>query len=192
MSAAPKGAPKTAPKGAPKPAGSNPYELKPNGPKKTVKGRVWTPEEQREKLEDYILIPKKEWEKIKYGTHMRYYTKEGEFRTGGFVASNPFQFKPKGEAGEKVAFKLQNDYNTKAPGHVSWMATYESIDRVYVKMDAAALALRDRLDNILRDTVKSINDNMRAIAARTAELGARIESVEVRLDSLEGRRTHRR
>jgi hypothetical protein len=163
-------------------AEKNPYNLaakKPAGPPREVKGRIWTPEEQKEKLRDYIEMSRADWEKIKRNTHMRYYTK-GEFRTGGFVLSNPFSYKPRDSPKEVAAFKLQNNINSKAPGYAVWTAPYESVDRVFVKMEPGTIALRDQLETILQDVSAGLNGNIRKLAEQIVALDKRVRALEGR------------
>jgi hypothetical protein len=170
----------------------NPYELqgrKPAGPPKKVKGREWSPEEQKEKLKDYIEMPRSDWEKVKYGTHVRYYTKEGEFRTGGFVLNNPYSYKPRNSPKEVVAIRLQNNYNQKAPGYAAWVAPYESISRLFVKMESGAIALRDLFEEALRNSVEGLNGNIRKIATAVGGLEGRLSALEGRVSSLESGRS---
>lgn len=157
-------------------AEENPFELegrnggpeRPHGAKKE-----WTDEEKAEKLSGYVEIAPEYWEHIKYGTHMRYITKAGEFRPGGFVLKNPFDTKAKGGP-EKRFIKLQNGFNDKIRGYAQWIAAYEDIARVYIKPDAGVLMM---LTN-LQTSVKSLNDNIQKIAIYAKKLEERLSAVE--------------
>jgi hypothetical protein len=156
-------------------AEKNPFDLEGRGgPERKHPARVWTPEEQAEKLTGYIEITPKYWELIRYGTHVRYITAAGDFRPGGFVLKNPFDTKPRGGHVEKRFLKLQNGFNEKVQGYQQWVVAYEDLAKVYVKPDAAAMMQRDDLMAV----TNNLNENIRLLSAYAKRLDARIAALE--------------
>jgi hypothetical protein len=159
-------------------AEKNPFELegRDGGPDAKKPARVWTAAEQAEKLHGYIEVDPAYWDMIRYGTHVRYYTKAGEFRTGGFVAKNPYDVKPRGEPAEKRFMRLQNNFNDKARGYASWLLAYEDAGRIFMKPDAGVLMMMKNLES----AVKGLNENIRKLAEHAKKLDGRIAALEGR------------
>ena len=157
-------------------ADKNPFELdgRDGGPDKPHAARVWTAEEQAEKLSGYLEVAPEYWDQIRYGTHVRYITKAGEFRPGGFVLKNPFDTKPRGAAEEKRFIKLQNGFNDKARGYSQWIAAYEDIAKIYMKPDAGVLMMMQSLET----AVRGLNENIRKLAEHSKKLEQRIAALE--------------
>jgi hypothetical protein len=154
----------------------NPFDLegRDGGPEKPHATRVWTAEEQAEKLTGYLEVTPEYWEQIRYGTHVRYITKDGQFRSGGFVLKNPFDTKPKGAAEEKRFIKLQNSFSDKGRGYASWIAAYEDLSKIYMKPDAAVLMMMQNLEI----AVKGLNNNIRKLAEHSKKLEERLAALE--------------
>lgn len=132
---------------------SNPRDIKQNPP------RVWSQEEQAAKLNGYLEVPHEFWDQIKYGTHIRYYSKTEGFRPGGFVVRNPVEVK-KDDGSIVSSLKLQNGFNAKDKGYLSWFVVYDSVSKIFIKPDAAvSVALHS-----LQEVVKGLNENMRKMA----------------------------
>jgi hypothetical protein len=159
-------------------ADKNPFDLegRNEGPDRTRAAHVWTAEEQAEKLDGYLEIPPEFWDQIRYGTHVRYYTKAEGFRPGGFVAKNPFDTRPKGAAADKRFMKLQNGFNDKARGYQQWVVAYEDVARFYVKPDAAVLVMMQSLEA----AVRGLNENIRKLAEHSKKLESRVVALEAR------------
>lgn len=158
-------------------AQANPFDLTTgqqdrSGPNRAQHARTWTEKEKLERLQGYILIPSEFWPNLKYGTHVRYVTKAGEYRPGGFILKNPFDTKPRGGTEEKRFMKFQNNFNSKARGHVEWIAAYEDLEHVYAKMDAVALAMHQNMEK----AVTALNANIRKLAAHAKELEAELKA----------------
>jgi hypothetical protein len=154
----------------------NPYALSENlqGPKKQHPSKTWTIEEQNEKLVGYIEVPPQFWDHIKFRVHIRYYTKDEGFRTGGFVLQNPFIFKSQDDGTEKKYIKLQNGFNEKAGNYMHWMVDYENLDKIFMKPDAGVMVVLHSLEIV----VKGINDNIRRLAEHSKRLEARLSALE--------------
>jgi hypothetical protein len=157
-------------------ADKNPFDLegRNEGPDRARGGRVWTAGEQAEKLSGYLEVPPEYWDQIRYGTHVRYYSKTEGFRPGGFVVRNPFDTKPKGAAAEKRFMKLQNGFNDKARGYQQWIVAYEDVAKFYIKPDAAVLVMMQSLEI----AVKGLNENIRKLAEHSKKLESRIAALE--------------
>jgi hypothetical protein len=157
-------------------AAENPFDLedREGGPERPRIARDWTVEEQAEKLTGYLEVPPEYWDQIRYGTHMRYVTKDGKFRTGGFVLKNPFDTKPNGQTVVKRFLKLQNGFNSKARGYAQWVAAYEDLAKVYMKPDAGVMVMVSTLEM----AVKGLNENIRKLAEHARKLEQKILVLE--------------
>lgn len=135
--------------------------------------REWSPSEQAEKLSGYLEVPPELWDGIRYGTHVRYFTKADGFRIGGFVQKNPYEYRPKGSAKDRKGLRLQNGFNSKARGYATWFVDYETLDRLYIKPDAAVLVMIASLEL----AVKGLNENIRKLAEHQKKMEARISAI---------------
>lgn len=157
-------------------ASRNPFNLdnKNGGPEQPYVAKTWTPDEQTEKLSGYLEIPPEFWAQIKYGTHMRYFTKDGTFRPGGFVLKNPFDTQPKGATEDKRFVKLQNGFYAKAQRYASWIVAYEDIKKIFIKPDAGVLTMMQNLVT----AISGLNNNIRKIAEHSKKLEQRVGILE--------------
>lgn len=137
--------------------------------------RVWADAEQAERLATYLEVPRDLWEALRPGEHVRYYTRAGEYRNGGFVFANPFQAAP-GGGPTRTFMKLRNGFNPKAPGYADWLVDYEETSQIFVKPSAAALIVQRQL----HDTVEAINANLQRTAEFASALEARLAALEAR------------
>jgi hypothetical protein len=155
----------------------NPFNLEDReggGPARPHAARVWTAEEQADKLAGYLEVSPEHWEHLRYGTHVRYITKDGQFRSGGFVLRNPVDMRPKGATADKRYVKLQNGFNHKIKGYVAWAVAYDDTDKIYMKPDAGIMTMLTSLET----AVEGLNGNIRKLAAYTRELEKRITALE--------------
>jgi len=142
--------------------------------------RVFSQREQEDKLTGYLEVDRNVWPQIRYGTHIRYYLKTGEFRTGGFVAKNPFEVvvsddnSIKSNGGKKTYIKIQNGFNEKLKGFYQWIAAYDDIDKIYIKPDAGVLTMVHTLEGI----VNTLNENIQKLAAAAKMMERRISQLE--------------
>ena len=148
--------------------------------------RVFSQREQDEKLTGYLEISKEIWPQIRYGTHMRYYLKTGEFRTGGFVSKNPFEVIISNDSTQhptaperlhkekKTYIKIQNGFNDKLKGYYQWIVSYDDIDKIYIKPDAGVLTMIKTLESVVSD----LNDNIQKLADNARLLERRISQLE--------------
>lgn len=156
---------------------SNPFSLDAReGPERPHVARDWTEEEIAKKLAGYLEIPPEFWDQVRYGEHVRYFTKKDGFRPGGFVLKNPYDIKPKGAANEKRFIRLQNGFVEKAAGYAVWPVAYEDLERLYVKPNAATSVMMASQEIVTR----KLNGNIR-------KLTEHIKTLELRLAALESK-----
>uniref|UniRef100_A0A6C0I326 Uncharacterized protein n=1 Tax=viral metagenome TaxID=1070528 RepID=A0A6C0I326_9ZZZZ len=144
--------------------------------------RTFTQREQADKLTGYLEVGNNVWPQIRYGTHIRYYLKTGEFRTGGFVAKNPVEvvisedndMEDKSHNGKKMYIKIQNGFNDKLKGFYQWVVAYDDIDKIYIKPDAGVLTMVHTLESI----VGNLNENIQKLALTARVLEKRISQLE--------------
>ena len=158
-----------------------------NSPKRNRYHNVWTSNDQFEKLNGYLEIDPTLWSSIKCGSHIRYITKENEYRPGGFVLKNPFKYKgesstltPSIEISDneygKVGFRLQNFFNKNSPDYTTWIVDYDNIMKVYLKVDAPIRAVISSLEQ----TIESVNTNMKKITTYIKKMDERIKKIELK------------
>jgi len=146
----------------------------------TYPSRVFSQREQEEKLTGYLEVDNNVWKQIRYGTHIRYYLKTGEFRTGGFVSKNPVEVVVNEDNhsssidGKKMYIKIQNGFNDKLKGYYQWIVAYDDIDKIYIKPDAGVLTMVHTLESI----VKGLNDNIQKLAVTARIMEKRISQIE--------------
>ena len=135
----------------------NPFDLalRNEGPEPAALAKAWTPAERAEKLRGYMEIAPEFWGHIRYGTHMRYITKAGDFRPGGFVLKNSADLG--GEAARSL--QLQNGFNAKARGYAQWSVAYADAAHIYIKPDAGVMMAMQSLEV----AVIGLNDNIRKV-----------------------------
>ena len=149
----------------------------------TYSPRVFSQREQEDKLTGYLEIDQETWPQIRYATHIRYYLKTGEFRTGGFVLKNPFEVVISNDSlqnpktppeklnkDKKKYIKLQNGFNEKLKGYYQWVVSYDDIEKIYIKPDAGVLTVIKTLEDI----VNGLNNNIEQLAASVRHLEKKI------------------
>lgn len=154
-------------------SGENRYALEGRqGPALQRLARTWTPQDQEERLAGYIEVPREFWEQLRYGSHIRYYTAEGEYRPGGFVVKCPTEL-----GGGKKGLRIQNGFDKKAQGYFAWAVGFPEVSRIFVKPDAGTLVVLANVEAV----VKGLNENIRRIVDF-------VRSLEVRVSALDGAR----
>jgi hypothetical protein len=83
-------------------------------------------------LYGYELVPKNEWEKIPYGTHIRYKKNDGSFKKGGFVKAIWQQKDSKGN--DSVKIDLTNGFGERS---INWSIYLNNIDKIWQKTNNA-------------------------------------------------------
>ena len=153
---------------------------------KSYASRIYSQREQDEKLTGYLEVSPEIWPQIRYGTHIRYYLKTGEFRSGGFVSKNPFDVfisndsiqhpnQPEKLNKEKKTYiKIQNGFNDKLKGYYQWIVSYDDIEKIYIKPDAGVLTMVKTLELV----VNGLNENIHKLALSSRMLEKRISQLE--------------
>ena len=162
-------------------AATNPFDLdskkkKALMPDKEPKARSYTEDEKAELLHGYIELPEDLWSFAKHGNHVRYITKAGDFRPGGFIQKNSFDSRNINDTEARRYMKLTNNVFPRAAGKIEWMLAYDTVAHFYVKPDAAALAVQRMLEN----AVRGLNENIKKIAAHAKKLEERVAELEHR------------
>lgn len=173
----------------------NPFLIKPkrasNSPKRIHYSGVWNQTEKNDKLIGYLEITPNLWTSIKNGSHIRYITKDGEFRTGGFILKNPFTYntndtiiKPNVEIDvsntidhNTIGIRLQNYFNKQSADYTTWVVSYNDIMKIYVKVDAVIRTVVQSLE----DTIENININMKKITDYIKKLDDRLKKLESKI-----------
>lgn len=155
---------------------TNPYELSERGklgklPERPILAGTLTEAEKLAKLEGYVTIPQDFWTFVKPSTHVRYILKTGEFRTGGFIAQNPFDCKPRDAQAEKRFFKLKNGFTQTSK---EWLVDYDTVGFLYAKASGVELALQQDIQK----TVTALNGNIDRLVAFCKKLERRITELE--------------
>ena len=157
-------------------------------PKRIRYSSVWTQSEKNNKLIGYLEISPDLWPEIKAGSHIRYITKNNEFRPGGFVMKNNVIYKNSNELikpsieinnihsekGECIGIRLQNFFNKQSPDYTTWIVAYDDIMKLYLKVDASIRTVVQSLE----DTIENININMKKISDYIKKLDERIKKIE--------------
>jgi len=128
--------------------------------------------EENQKLVGYLEVPQIYWSNIRYGTHIRYYTKKDGFRPGGFVLKNPFDVQT--EETKKRCIKLQNGFNTTIKTYQQWFIAYDDLSKIYMKPDASSLVII----NSLEDAIEGLNGNIKKITSYVKSLEKRLSTLE--------------
>lgn len=131
-------------------------------------------DEKVAKLEGYLTVPREYWPFVRYSSHVRYITTDGDFRPGGFVAKNPFDTKARGGSQEKRFLKLQNGFNRAAHDFAEWVVCYDDVAYLYVKGDGGDLSVKADLETALA----ALNANIQKLAAYCKRLEKRVGALE--------------
>ena len=159
-----------------------------NSPKRTRYSGVWTQKEQNDKLIGYLEIAPDLWPSIKCGSHVRYITKDNQYRPGGFVLKNPFTYKSSTDimkpsvkitdinpdVGERIGLRLQNYFNRQSPDYTTWTVDYNDIMKLYLKVDASIRTVVQSLEL----TIENININMKKITEYIKKMDERLKKLE--------------
>lgn len=149
---------------------SNPFQLtkdntsRSKSPKKIQLNKVWTEEEQKEKTNGFIEIPREYWSYIKYGSYINYINSDNEFKVGGFILKSEFVYKnnldliyPKVDLDEKrKGFQFQSSpYKKKNCNYFVWVVPYEKVKNVYLKIDASVKAIIQSFEIMIDNNEKN-------------------------------------
>jgi hypothetical protein len=135
------------------------------GGEKTQVATMWTEDDIKEKLQDYVILPFEFWERLRPGQHIRYFTKgpPSKFNSGGFISVNPHTLHGK----DKPFILLRNSFK----GGVSWVVAYEDIEALYFKKTFEY----DLVQLQLAEKISKINDNFKKLKQRLDDIDARLK-----------------
>ncbi len=153
--------------------------IKAKGPIAKGPNKIYTPEEIRDKLNGYTLVPKKDLESIPSGSHVRYIRSDGVFRAGGFVTCNPGI--SSAEKGGGLYMVLRNDIRSKAVGLVTWTVYYDDLKEVYVKNSFGSAEVDIKIKNLaeaIERTEKRMDDIISAVNRNILKLNDKIKKLE--------------
>ncbi len=145
------------------------------------KRKVYSPTEIESQLAGYTLIPKEFYNTLKAGAHVRYFKKNGEYKSHGFVAVHwekegkkclsfnytPYAFAANRLPGVKVYF---------------WIEYYDDIDRMYRKVDNSFVPelsmIRNEFLNVFEkiNVIKQENEEMKKELSMMRELMRRMNT----------------
>ncbi|MDE2099325.1 MAG: hypothetical protein KGL39_18875, partial [Patescibacteria group bacterium] len=151
--------------------GKNAFELKKKavGPKKAYRAKVYTDEDAKKMLVGYAAVDAKYWSYIRPSTPIRYRTVDGEFKSGGLVAMNPYDGKNQASGEEVRYMRLKPFFIQQRGTESSWLVPYSKIAELYIKPDPSALVVQDQLTRF----VEKVNENQRKLKAFLEKLGER-------------------
>lgn len=130
-------------------------EVKGNTPRAPRPKMVFTDEQKASMLEGYIRVPEAMWPRIKYGSHVRYIKKNGDFMPGGFVLYNPFMV---GGVNPEPAMKLQNKPK-KDSKWSSWTVRHSTLQTVFIRAPIELQIMQHQIDWV----IDKMNENFRRI-----------------------------
>lgn len=85
----------------------------------------YTDEEREKLLIGYVEVPEEAWMLLRPHTHIRYLTKEGLFRRGGFIHNVKTKGKPQ--------IFIETGLVAGAPGYAKWPVTLEDVETLWKK-----------------------------------------------------------
>uniref|UniRef100_A0A6C0LM76 Uncharacterized protein n=1 Tax=viral metagenome TaxID=1070528 RepID=A0A6C0LM76_9ZZZZ len=96
--------------------------------------KVYSNEEIREILKDYIEVEKSKFSTLKAGQTRVCYIRadDNSFCRGGFISVNPIEKND----GSEVYFQLRGNIRKNAKGNVVWLLPYSGVARLWVYIDA--------------------------------------------------------
>ncbi len=152
----------------------NPFDLSRRdkaGPARKHDATTYTPEEQAQKLAQYIEVERGLWDTLRHGAHVRYYTDKKEFRVGGFVMQNPTVCSVDGKSlpGMRLMSGLGRD-----PHITRWFVGYDATSRVYVKLDTGPYVVLRSMQTLVA-TVNAHNKSLLAALKATTNRVAALE-----------------
>lgn len=107
--------------------------------KKIVKSsyvaKLYSEEEIEKLLVDYELIDKEKLCTLPKGCGIRYYTKDGIFKRGGYISSASVSGKPRNINGTIICNTYLRLQSNKHSAGLQWMVDYNRIEKIYKEKD---------------------------------------------------------
>lgn len=118
-------------------------------------------------LKHYVIIPPAAWPLLRYGRHIRYMTKDGTLRPGGFIIKSSFYGAPQeGTHHLKEYMLLQNGFKSKQSSYRQWPVEYNTIQTLYAKLNAVEWTILQSQ----RQSIISSNENFEKMATKIHKL----------------------
>ena len=131
--------------------------------------KQYTTEEQRSLLEGYTELEPRHWPHVQRGEAVRYYTKEGEFRTGGVVKIPRFRAKGSAPTSPELLM-IANEVNE----YSTWTVRWDGLSRVFIRPSLAQIIAQEKI----RDALTIMNDNTHRLADELKRLHDRLKNAE--------------
>lgn len=152
-------------------------------PNKTYTRRVYTPEQIKEILKDYIEVARSKFSSLKMGnTRVCYLRKDdNSFCRGGYITMNPIDKKD----GSESYMQLRGNIRKTGKGNVVWMVPYSAISRLwvfcgaefeYAKMEIKKSEQKQRAE--LSSIVEKVSMHLRNLKREIRELKKEIKQLK--------------
>jgi len=132
--------------------------------------RQYSPEEQRGLLEGYTELDPRHWPHVQRGEVVRYYTKEGGFRTGGVVKIPRFRAKGSPPTSPELLM-LANEINE----YMTWTVAWENVSRVFIRPSLAQVIAQEKI----REALTVMNENTHRLADELRRIGERLKNAGI-------------
>jgi hypothetical protein len=146
--------------------------------KQKYKPDVYTTEEQKEMLKNYIKVPNEKWLELPIGTNIRYIRKDGEMRKGGYIQ----YIDPNGDFMSISAINVSNGKHWRLPLNgvaEIWKFTFNKVTPFSNDTQEMLLSLKEEIRQLKIEIQRVMNQQKRII--KSVGVNA------VRLDRIESR-----
>lgn len=126
--------------------------------------------EQEKLLLGYDVVSEDAWKLIRPKTHIRYLTKAGDFRRGGFVHNVKLTGKP-------MIF-IETSFDRARPGYAKWPVALEDVATIWAK--------RTREDVKIEENGRAISERVDEIEATNVDLKLQIAKLQEDVKKLIG------
>lgn len=132
--------------------------------------KVYTLEEIKEKLRGCVKISNEKWDTIEYGTQIRYFKKNGDFKAGGYVVgSNKIT-----KEGKKYFLLRGGKYGGK--NSVMWSLYYDDITKLFIQPSTETILIRDELKK--KANADDVQDAFNKVASMLKKYSSRLKKLE--------------
>jgi hypothetical protein len=118
----------------------------------------YTDAERDQLLLGYVEVPEDAWTLLRPHTHIRYLTKSGLFRRGGFVHN----VKTKG----KAQIFVETGLVPGAPGYAKWPVTLEDVDKIWKKRTVEDVQMAESASTGIDEMAERRIDALEAITEK--------------------------
>lgn len=150
--------------------------LKKNVPDKKYTRRVYSTEEIKEILKDYIEISKSKIETLKPGSTRICYIRadDNSFCRGGFINVNPIERKDDGER----YLQLRGNVRKTGKGNVIWLVPYSGIVRIWIYASAEYEYARQEIQKVARRQKEELSTLVDKISIHLRSLKKEIKELK--------------